>query len=75
MSRTALWIESAVERVTLTFEGRSLDFDLDHETCRWTAVEASTADLLAEGVFPLVAAAAAKRYELYSDGTFGEAEL
>jgi hypothetical protein len=64
-----------VERVSLTFEGRDLGFDLDHDTAKWTPAEASTNDVLQEGDFPLVVTGAEKRYELYSDGTFAEVEL
>jgi hypothetical protein len=50
--------------------GESRPVDLDFETNRWSA----EADF-AEGDFPLVASLGAKRYEIYSDGTFAEEEL
>lgn len=59
-----------METVVVTFEGQRLAFNIDHETHRWTPVEASTADLLQESEFPIIASDNGKRYELFSDGTF-----
>jgi len=64
---------SSMERVKISFSGRSVDFDLNRETKRWSSVEAATP--LDEGEFPLTAMASGKRYELYSDCTFAEVEL
>ncbi|MGA8325067.1 MAG: hypothetical protein WB757_03205 [Candidatus Cybelea sp.] len=63
-----------METVVVTFEGRQLEFNLDHERRKWTPVEASTLALLSESEFPLIANASGKRYEIYSDGTFAEVE-
>lgn len=63
-----------METVAVAFEGRKLEFNLHHETRKWTPVEASTIALLSESEFPLIANASGKRYEIYSDGTFAEVE-
>jgi hypothetical protein len=65
----------ALENVIIALEGRRLEFNLHHDTRKWTAVDPSTYRLLSEGEFPLIADAAGKRYELYSDQTFGEVEV
>jgi hypothetical protein len=64
-----------VERVVVMLEGQPLEFDLDWTTHTWTPVESATRSLLQESEFPLIGHAAGKRYELYSDGSFGEVEL
>lgn len=63
-----------METVVVAFEGRQLEFNLYHETRRWTPVQPSTLALLSESEFPLIANASGKRYEIYSDGTFAEVE-
>jgi hypothetical protein len=47
-----------------------VSFALDFSKKRW-----STPSAPPEGEFPLTAEIDAKRYELYSDGTFAEVEL
>ena len=64
-----------METVLVTFEGRTLEFDVDRETHKWAPVEPSTRGLLRESEFPLIGYAGGKRYELYSDGTCAEVEL
>jgi hypothetical protein len=59
----------------IPFEGRRLEFNLHHDTRKWSAVESSTDRLISESAFPLIADDAGKRYELYSDKTFAEVEL
>jgi hypothetical protein len=54
---------------------RDLAFDLDFETEKWRPEDPDAVKRLDEGDFPLVGIANGKRYELYSDGTFAEAEL
>jgi hypothetical protein len=62
-------------RITIDFEGRDLLFTLDADEGTWTAAAPGTSDLLEEGDFPFIGTVDGKRYELYSDGTFAEAEL
>jgi hypothetical protein len=50
--------------------GGPVSFALDFVKWRW-----STPSTVPEGEFPLTADIDAKRYELYSDATFGEVEL
>ncbi|MGA8099780.1 MAG: hypothetical protein WB810_14085 [Candidatus Cybelea sp.] len=64
-----------METVVIAIERRRFEFTLHHDTRKWTAAEPSTYRLLSEGEFPLIADAAGKRYELYSDKTFAEVEL
>jgi hypothetical protein len=51
-------------------EAEDLPFELDFGNHRWSAAKAPP-----EGFFPLTAEVDAKRYELYSDGTFAEVEM
>jgi hypothetical protein len=44
-------------------------------TLNWDAHQWQSAKRLQEGEFPLVTVVDARRYELYSDGTFAEVEL
>jgi hypothetical protein len=59
-----------METVSLDVAGTSATFELDFDDHTWRS-DAT----LAEGEFPLVVEVSGKRYELYSDGTFGEEEL
>jgi hypothetical protein len=47
--------------------------DLDFDALRWALADARPRP--EEAAFPLIATVDGKRYELYSDGTFDEAEL
>ncbi|MFY9740208.1 MAG: hypothetical protein WAK11_14330 [Candidatus Cybelea sp.] len=67
--------EKALKTVIVDLQGQRLEFTLDSDTHKWALVDASARGLLHEGEFPLIAFAGGKRYELYSDGTFGEVEL
>jgi hypothetical protein len=67
--------DKALKTVVVELQGQPLEFTLDRNTHKWVPVEPPTSELLQEGEFPLVASAAGKRYELYSDGTFDEVEL
>jgi hypothetical protein len=49
--------------------GCTVPFRLDWQHARWHSLEE-----IDEGDFPLVTLVGAKRYELYSDGTFAEVE-
>ncbi len=44
-------------------------FAMDEQTSRWRCARE-----IPEGDFPLIHVVNGKRYELYSDGTFGEVE-
>lgn len=62
------------DMVAIGFAGHHIDFNLDHEACSWTPIDAHAADLLHESSFPLIAITHGCRYELYSDGTFAEVD-
>ena len=64
-----------MKTVIVELQGQPLEFTLDPDSRKWAPVDAATRGLLQEGEFPLIASAGGKRYELYSDGTFGEVEL
>jgi hypothetical protein len=51
--------------------GASFRVELDFELGRWS----STEPVPPEGEFPFIAHLAGKRYEIYSDETFGEVEV
>jgi hypothetical protein len=53
----------------IAVDGESLPFQLDFDDRTWTAERE-----FEEAEFPLIAEIAGRRYELYSDGTFGEVE-
>lgn len=59
-----------IETVAATSNASAGTFTLDWETSTWTS--ASSYD---EALFPFIAEIKAKRYELFSDGTFHEEEL
>lgn len=54
--------------VQITVEGQSIWFRLDLTNRRWHCLE-----IPEEAAFPLFTVVDGKRYELYSDATFGEA--
>ena len=56
--------------VKISVGNQTVPFRLDWKHQRWHSL-----DELAESDFPLVAEAEGRRYELFSDGTFAEAEL
>jgi hypothetical protein len=56
-------------------EGRVIEFQLDDENSHWVPVEPIDSARFEEADFPLIASADGLRYELYSDGTFGQVEL
>jgi hypothetical protein len=64
-----------VERVSIAFDQKTVDFDLNLQTKRWTPIDATASEVLELGDFPLVAMAGGKRYELYDNETFDEEEL
>jgi hypothetical protein len=64
-----------LKTVIVELQGQRLEFTLDSDTRKWAPVDAATRGHLPEGEFPLIAFADGKRYELYSDETFGEVEL
>ena len=64
-----------MKTVIVELQGQRLEFTLDSDTRKWAPVDAATRGHLPEGEFPLIAFADGKRYELYSDETFGEVEL
>jgi predicted metal-dependent hydrolase len=64
-----------IRHVSAESEGRAIEFQLDDETRHWVPVEPIESAYLEEADFPLIVLAEGKRYELYSDGTFGEVEL
>jgi hypothetical protein len=55
--------------IQITVGGRNIVFRLDWKNRRWHSLEEPE-----EADFPLVIVIDAKRYELYSDGTFDEVE-
>jgi hypothetical protein len=59
-----------METVSLDVAGTIATFELDFTGDTWRSDATLT-----EAEFPLVTELAGKRYELYSDGTFGEEEL
>ena len=64
-----------MERCGVEFANEKYLFDLDLRTKKWTEGEPESHPALDEGDFPLIVFAGGKRYELYSDGTFEQAEL
>lgn len=56
--------------VEIEVDGRTVPCRLDEKQGRWHCPQEPQ-----EADFPLVAVAAGKRYELYSDGTFAEVEV
>jgi hypothetical protein len=60
--------------VAVDLDGQILDLQIDHEAFTWLPFEASDTDLLEERAFPLIAVSHGRRYELFCDGTFDEAE-
>jgi len=57
------------QSVAATVDGLEIEVELDFESWHWSSVAHP-----AEGEFPIVVHADAKRYELYSDKTFAEVE-
>jgi hypothetical protein len=55
--------------VQIEVKGRNIPFGLDWEKWRWESSEKQP-----EANFPLITFVDGKRYELYSDETFAEAE-
>jgi hypothetical protein len=54
--------------VLIDVEGRSIEFRLDRKNRRWHSLVEPE-----EAAFPLFTVVEEKRYELYSDATFGDA--
>jgi hypothetical protein len=67
--------ERMPDHIVIEFDEHSIGFDLDHETCTWTTDDPEMTETREEGDYPLIASAAGKRYELYSDGRFAEVEV
>lgn len=55
--------------VQINVGGRAIPFRLDLKNWRWHSLEEPK-----ESDFPLIAVVDGKRYELFSDGTFADAE-
>jgi hypothetical protein len=64
-----------IRHVSVESQGLRIAFQLDDETHKWVLVEPIHNAQLEEADFPLIGLAEGKRYELFSDGTFAEAEL
>jgi hypothetical protein len=56
-------------QIEIEVEGRRMPFALDWGRKRWRSLEKQK-----ESDFPLITVVDGKRYELYSDETFGEVE-
>jgi len=54
--------------VQIDVQGQSIAFRLDRKNRRWHSLEEPE-----EAAFPLISVVDGKRYELYSDATFGDA--
>ena len=55
--------------IEVAVANRNITFRLDWKHWRWHSLDEPE-----EAAFPLITAIDAKRYELYSDGTFAEVE-
>ena len=60
--------ETSNVKVQINVEGQSMRFRLDLKNRRWHSLEEPE-----EAAFPLISVVDGKRYELYSDTTFGDA--
>ena len=68
--RSHRYTRTMSQTVAATAPGIAFSVELDFASMTWS----SATQAPPEGVFPLVAEAGQKRFEVYSDGTFAEVE-